>query len=127
MLKDTLRDLRKQNELTQQQVADVLSIDRSTYAYYETGKTSPDVQQLLQLAQIFKVTPNAMLGFKVPAPSALVLRDRSPFVTKKDPKPLSILELDEKEKKILYLYRLLDEESKEETIKQMHEKIKTGN
>ena len=125
MLKDILKDLRKQNELTQQQVADVLSIDRSTYAYYETGKTNPDVHQITQLALLFKVTPNTLLGYKERTPSLLAMRDSGPF-PKKNQKAMSILELEAEEKEILYLYRLLDEESKKETVRKMKEKIKTG-
>ena len=50
-----LKQLRENCGYTQRQVANVLSIDRSTYAYYETGKTSPDINTLFILARIYSV------------------------------------------------------------------------
>ena len=40
MLNERLRSLRLSMGLTQMQVAEALNIDRSTYTYYETGKTN---------------------------------------------------------------------------------------
>lgn len=45
-LKDVLTKLRKNARLSQQQVADILKINRSTYAYYETGKSKPKLPTL---------------------------------------------------------------------------------
>ena len=42
MLSRTLKKLRKNCGYTQKEVAKELGVDRSTYAYYETGKTTPD-------------------------------------------------------------------------------------
>lgn len=51
-----LKILRERAELTQQQIADMLHIDRSTYAYYETAKTMPDILTLFKLSKIFNVS-----------------------------------------------------------------------
>ena len=50
-----LKYYRENCELSQQQVANVLNVDRSTYTYYETGKTTPSASTLLKLAKIFNV------------------------------------------------------------------------
>lgn len=50
-----IKKFREKVGYTQQQVSDSLSIDRSTYAYYESGKTIPDLNTLSKLAEIFKV------------------------------------------------------------------------
>ena len=55
MLSQTLKKLRENCGYTQQQVADALNIDRSTYAYYETGKTTPDINTIIKLSKIFNV------------------------------------------------------------------------
>ena len=55
MLSRTLKRLRKNCGFSQQQVADSLKIDRSTYAYYEIGKTRPDVNTIIKLSKIFNV------------------------------------------------------------------------
>lgn len=56
MIGDKLRYLREKNGYTQRKVADFLNIDRSTYSYYETGKTRPDIETLKKLANLFHVS-----------------------------------------------------------------------
>lgn len=60
-------------DLSQQQVADKLKIDRSAYTYYETGKVLPNISRLLQLSKIFNTpcvtfirTINDELGIDAP-------------------------------------------------------------
>lgn len=50
-----LKHYRESCELSQQQVANTLNVDRSTYTYYETGKTTPSASTLLKLAKVFNV------------------------------------------------------------------------
>lgn len=59
---DRLRCLRTQAHLTQQAVADQLRIHRTTYTKYETGVVTPDQQGLVQLAGLFGVTVDYLLG-----------------------------------------------------------------
>jgi transcriptional regulator with XRE-family HTH domain len=42
-------------QLTQNEVADALSVDRSTYAYYESGKSIPPMEVLTRFAGIFSI------------------------------------------------------------------------
>ncbi len=60
-LSKTVRSLRLLNRLTQQQVAKAIGVDRSTYTYYENGKTHPSTQTLLALAQFFGVSVDYLL------------------------------------------------------------------
>ena len=46
---------RKRSKLSQRQIAKKLKIDRSTYAYYELGKTSPTIFTLIKLAKIYHI------------------------------------------------------------------------
>ena len=41
--------------MTQKQVADSLNMERSTYAYYETGTTHPSGSMIIKLARIFNI------------------------------------------------------------------------
>ena len=50
----TLRDLRTQRNLSQQQLADMLFVDRSTIASWETGRRIPDVSLNLRLSEYLK-------------------------------------------------------------------------
>ena len=62
MIGDILKYLRKQHNLTQQEVAQALSIARSTYTSYENNTRSPDYDSLLKLADFFSVTTDFILG-----------------------------------------------------------------
>lgn len=55
-IQETLKLLRTISGLVQEDVADYLGIARSTYTYYETGKTSPSIYMLYELAKLYNVT-----------------------------------------------------------------------
>ena len=61
MLKDRLRHARKAAGKTQQQVADHLKINYSTYSGYETGKRQPDALKIRQIADFLGVTGDYLL------------------------------------------------------------------
>ena len=59
-----LRDLRKSNsKFSQQEMADMLNISRSTYTYYETGKSEPGQEKLKRICDILDVDFNTLLGY----------------------------------------------------------------
>ena len=62
MLSHNLRAFRTKCSLSQLQVATALGVDRSTYSYYEIGKTQPHPDTLLRLARLFNVSVDALLG-----------------------------------------------------------------
>ena len=62
-----LKKLRKENGLTQQQVADFLHLDRSTYAYYESGRTKINIDILIRLSNFFQISLGTLVGEDVPA------------------------------------------------------------
>jgi len=51
-----LKKLRRENGLTQQQVADLLHMDRSTYTYLELGHTKLNIENLVKLARLYHVS-----------------------------------------------------------------------
>jgi transcriptional regulator with XRE-family HTH domain len=61
-----LKTLRKENGLTQQQVADYLHLDRSSYAYYESGRTKINIDILMRLAKFFQISLAMLLGEELP-------------------------------------------------------------
>lgn len=58
---DQLKKARKSTGMTQEQAAKALSIDKSTYCGYETGKRKPDVERIKELAQLFNVKADILL------------------------------------------------------------------
>lgn len=61
----TIKDLRIQKKLTQEQLADYLSVSVQTVSRWETSVNYPDVTMLPILANIFDVTTDHLLGVDV--------------------------------------------------------------
>lgn len=61
---ENLKSLRKSMGLTQQQVADKLSISRVNYTRYETNASNPDFQTLVALADFYDVSLDLIFGRK---------------------------------------------------------------
>lgn len=57
-----LKKYRQKNRLTQQNVADLLQIPLRTYANYELNSRKPTPEMLCQLANVFGVTVDELLG-----------------------------------------------------------------
>lgn len=57
-----LYDLRTDNDLTQQQVADYLMCNRQVYARYERGLREIPVSMLIKLADLYKTSVDYILG-----------------------------------------------------------------
>ena len=47
---ENIRNLREDNDLSQQQIADYLNISQRTYSYYESGEHNMPLTVLVQLA-----------------------------------------------------------------------------
>lgn len=62
MFPDVLKKLRKENQLTQRQLADMLYVDCSAVTKWETGKANPDFEKQQKLAKIFNVSIDYLLG-----------------------------------------------------------------
>ncbi|MDO4961828.1 MAG: helix-turn-helix transcriptional regulator [Eubacteriales bacterium] len=48
-----LKKLRQDRSLTQAQISEILGIDQSTYAHYESGRRTPDIDKLRRLAAYY--------------------------------------------------------------------------
>lgn len=59
-----LKELRKEQNMTQQDVADYLKIDRSNYSKYENGKLELNLSMLASLAELYKVRTDYLLGLE---------------------------------------------------------------
>ena len=57
-----LRDLREDNDKTQQQIADMLNMHRSVYRRYESGEREIPVWALIKLADYYRVSTDYLLG-----------------------------------------------------------------
>ena len=110
-----LKRIRKQTDLTQKDIADLLHIDRSTYAYYETGKTHPDLEMLSRLAGIFHLSTDELIGYK--PPHAGLMDGSEPF----EQTIVNRFSRLTKEEQLLVLqFRQLPDEKREEVLDNLH-------
>ena len=58
-----LRELRKEKQLTQKQVAKKLGVADSTYANWEQGRTQPGVDDIYRLLWCLEVEANELFDF----------------------------------------------------------------
>lgn len=56
LLPKRLRELRKENKYTQEEMAKKLGVTTSAYGFYEQGRIVPDTLKILELANMFNVT-----------------------------------------------------------------------
>ena len=54
-MKDRIKKIRKELDLTQQKIADRLGVQRNTIAMYEMGKTAPSEAIILSICREFNV------------------------------------------------------------------------
>lgn len=62
-LGENIRNLRKKNKLTQEQLAEELNVSPQAVSKWETGASSPDVDMLVSLAAFFRTTVDELLDF----------------------------------------------------------------
>lgn len=60
--KEMLKYLRNRENLSQSELADKLSVAKSTISMYEVGKREPDFETLEAIADLFNVDMNFLLG-----------------------------------------------------------------
>ena len=59
-----LKELRKANKYNQQTVAEILNTSQAVYSRYESGEREPSIDQLVKLADFYKVTLDELVGRK---------------------------------------------------------------
>ena len=60
--KSTLRQKRKELSLSQAKVADKLNIDRTTYAYYESGRCVPNIKVINDIAKVLDIPISTLIN-----------------------------------------------------------------
>lgn len=59
-----IKQIRADNKMTQEQLAEVLEIDRSTVAKWENGSAMPRAKMLSKLAELLNCTVDDLLADK---------------------------------------------------------------
>ncbi|MFQ7268737.1 MAG: helix-turn-helix domain-containing protein [Clostridium sp.] len=70
-----IRDIREDNDLTQQQIAEILGTSQTMYARYERGANELPIRHLIKLAEYYRLSTDYLLGLtneKNPYPSTKI-------------------------------------------------------
>lgn len=57
-----IRDLREDNDLTQDQIVNILKMHKTTYTNYEQGKREPPFEFIIKLAKLYEVSIDYIAG-----------------------------------------------------------------
>lgn len=60
-ISESLKEKRKEYQLTQEQVAEKIFVSRKTISNWETGKTIPDIDSVIRLANLFNLSLDNLL------------------------------------------------------------------
>ena len=71
ILADKIMEERKKNGWSQEELADKLSVSRQAVSKWESSQSVPDLQRVIQLAEIFNVSTDYLLKDEVEAPSPM--------------------------------------------------------
>lgn len=116
MFAERLKALRVENNFTQKQIADILGVDRSTYAYYELSRTRPDIETLVVLAKLFNVTTDYMLTGENSLPASGTLKEESAAYNRGRVEFDHLGDLAKDERELILYYRMLNSPSKSATL-----------
>ena len=73
---EKIRQLRKDNKITQTELGKILNVEKSTISMYENNNTQPPSQTLALIAKYFNVTTDYLLGNETPAKFKPQLTDK---------------------------------------------------
>jgi transcriptional regulator with XRE-family HTH domain len=62
-LSERIKTLRKTKDMTQEQLAEYMGVSPQAVSRWETGATSPDISALPQLADLFSISIDELLGY----------------------------------------------------------------
>jgi len=104
MFAERLKELRKDKNMTQVQLADALGVSKGTVAMWEIGKREPNFETLNRLSDIFDKRIDYILGNSNDA--------SSPRFTEEDIDQLGRWEVEDQFREIIMAYLSLDEYGK---------------
>lgn len=119
LFSERLKKIRLACGLTQENVANALGIERTTYTYYESGRHEPSLVRTQEIAKLFNTDIATLLGENDIASGNLVLADEAiEYGVEFD----KFNELKRDEAMLLLYYRRLDSGKKAKILKSIKEK-----
>ena len=62
---DKIKKLRKDNNMTQEDLAEKLNVSRQTISKWETNVVIPDADNIVSICKLFNITTDELLDYKV--------------------------------------------------------------
>ena len=81
MFSEKLRSLRKDKSLSQEEVAEKLNVSRQTISKYELGDATPDLNKISEIAELFNVSFDYLLGDGVVKEEKQVIQSSNNTIT----------------------------------------------
>lgn len=75
-LSENICSLRKSKHMTQEQLADALGVTFASVSKWERGVSIPELDMLVQMAGIFEVSIDALIGFNILSDSITAIEER---------------------------------------------------
>lgn len=75
-LSENIRSLRKQHSMTQEQLADALGVTVGAVYKWEAGLSMPEIRLLIELADLFEVSVDSLLGYTMQSGNVQSMIDR---------------------------------------------------
>lgn len=103
VLAQKLKEYRKKAGMTQEELSQTIGINRSAYAYYEIGTTTPKPETICKLAKLYNISTDELLSVEKPDVSQVEIsyRDNLPIID------VAFNELSNLEKKMVVKMRLM--------------------
>lgn len=111
---ENLKKIRKKCALTQNDIADSFGISRSTYTYWELGKSTPSYKDLIKLSKLFDVPVQTLLLGE--EPDEAVKKVVRPTHDLSEPQDDILGYLKKDEQLLLIAFRLLENDDKPEAL-----------
>ena len=64
MVKNRIREFRERRDLSQDEVAKVLGVNRTAVVKWETGANKPRLDKIVDLAKLLRCSVDDLVGFK---------------------------------------------------------------
>ena len=129
-LANNLRYLRKQKNLTQKDLSEMLNISRQAYSNYETSKRTPDLDSLLYLAGFYNVNLDGLVLGSLPSPdlaaAGSIAEQKIPYTLSIDKNTGNSIYLTEEELDIITKLRTLSREHKQLITGFINDNVKYG-
>lgn len=123
-LKKNLQRIRKANNFRQEDIANALGVERSTYSSWELGRSMPKPSQLAMMSEMFDCSVDFLI--KNDQDLVLTVRTELPYNKNRVYGDSYVSELTDEERALLLKFRLLNSKDRQE-LDEFIDKIRSKN